>query len=496
MLFNSYAFIFFYLPVVLIGFFRLTRISHAYAAGWLALSSLLFYGYWNPAYIGLLLGSIVCNYAFGMWIAKSRTEDRGARIEERGIRKKHLLMVAVAANLLLLGYYKYAHFFIDNLNGIAGTHWNMGSIILPLGISFFTFTQIAYLVDTYQGKVKEYNFIHYVLFVTYFPHLIAGPILHHREMMPQFAHSSSYKINWEHVANGLMLFTLGLCKKTLLADALAPYANGVFGGVESGILPTTYEAWAGALAYTLQLYFDFSGYTDMALGIALLFNIKLPINFDSPYKATSIIDFWRRWHMTLSRFLRDYLYIPLGGNRKGRVRRYANLMITMLLGGLWHGAGWTFVAWGALHGIYLAINNLWRDATAGKILLPGRIGSLAGGAITFIAVVAAWVVFRSADIVHAKTMLEAMLGINSRPISFDAVLHGQLLLATDMSGRDLIKILFFSLAWVWLLPNSSQLRFIKGNLILALLQAAVVVCFMALAIDQFGSYSPFLYFRF
>ena len=506
MLFNSYAFIFFYLPIVLIGFFYLARINHAYASGWLAFSSLFFYGYWNPAYIGLLLGSILCNYAFGTWIAKSRIQTarvfpeqlRGSApscsVKDSGFSKKNLLIVAVGANLLLLGYYKYANFFIGNVNNIANTHWDIGSIILPLGISFFTFTQIAFLVDTYQGKVKEYNFIHYVLFVTYFPHLIAGPILHHKEMMPQFAHSSSYKVNWEHVANGLMLFTLGLCKKTLLADALAPYANGVFNGVESGILPTAYEAWAGALAYTLQLYFDFSGYTDMALGIALLFNIKLPVNFDSPYKATSIIDFWRRWHMTLSRFLRDYLYIPLGGNRKGTMRRYINLMITMLLGGLWHGAGWTFVAWGALHGIYLTINNIWRDATAGT--LPGRIVKPAGGAITFIAVVTAWVVFRSTDIVHAKTMLEAMFGIHARPISFDAVLHGQLLLATDLSGRDLIKILFLSLAWVWLLPNSSRLRFIKGSFMLALLQAAVVVCFLALAIDQFGSYSPFLYFRF
>lgn len=496
MLFNSYAFIFFYLPVVLIGFFYLSRLNHAFAAGWLALASLFFYGYWNPAYIGLLLSSIVCNYAFGMWIAKTKEPASGKLgvVSSTQVSKKQLLIVAVSANLLLLGYYKYANFFINNVNNIAGTHWDIGNIILPLGISFFTFTQIAFLVDTYQGKVKEYNFIHYVLFVTYFPHLIAGPILHHKEMMPQFAHPSSYKINWEHIATGLMLFTLGLCKKTLLADALAPYANGVFNGVQNGILPTAYEAWAGALAYTMQLYFDFSGYTDMALGIALLFNIKLPINFDSPYKATSIIDFWRRWHMTLSRFLRDYLYIPLGGNRKGTMRRYVNLMATMLLGGLWHGAGWTFVAWGALHGVYLTINNIWRDATAGK--LPGWIIKPAGGALTFIAVVAAWVVFRSADIVHAKNMLEAMFGIHARPISFSAVLHGQLLLATDLSGRDLIKILFFSLAWVWLLPNSSQLRFINGNFILALAQAVIVVCFMALAIDQFGSYSPFLYFRF
>ena len=496
MLFNSYAFIFFYLPVVLIGFFRLAKINQAYASGWLALSSLFFYAYWNPAYIGLLLASIVFNYAFGTWIAKTGLgiEDRGLKSRSGRAGKRRLLIVAISANLLLLGYYKYAHFFVDNLNDIAGTHWNIGSIILPLGISFFTFTQIAYLVDTYQGKVKEYNFIHYVLFVTYFPHLIAGPILHHKEMMPQFAHPSSYKVNWEHVANGLMLFTLGLCKKTLLADSLAPYANGVFHAAELGILPTTYEAWAGALAYTLQLYFDFSGYTDMALGIALMFNIKLPVNFDSPYKATSIIDFWRRWHMTLSRFLRDYLYIPLGGNRKGRLRRYANLMITMLLGGLWHGAGWTFVAWGALHGIYLTVNNLWRDATAGKS--SGRMGSLLGGAVTFIAVVAGWVVFRSTGIAQARTMLEAMFGIHARPIAFHSVLHGQLLLATDLSGRDLIRLLLPSLAWVWLLPNSSHLKFIGGNAALALLQSVIVVCFMALAIDQFGSYSPFLYFRF
>ncbi len=505
MLFNSYAFIFLYLPVVLLGFFQLARIRHTYAAAWLALASLFFYGYWNPAYIGLLLGSIVCNYAFGMWIAKSRMQDAGCRIQGQGSRNKtqgasskQLLIVAITANLALLAYYKYANFFMGSVNSIAGTQWTLGEIILPLGISFFTFTQIAFLVDTYQGKVKEYNFIHYVLFVTYFPHLIAGPILHHKEMMPQFAHTSSYKLNWEHVATGLMLFTLGLCKKTLGADALAPFANGIFGGVQNGILPTSYEAWAGALTYTLQLYFDFSGYTDMALGIALLFNIKLPVNFDSPYKAVSIIDFWRRWHMTLSRFLRDYLYIPLGGNRKGEVRRYLNLFATMLLGGLWHGAGWTFVVWGALHGAFLTINHLWREAVSERCLrwVPGWIGALAGGAVTFIAVVAAWVVFRSSDINQARIILEAMFGINSRPISLDAVLHGQLLLTTDLSGRDLIKLLALSLAWVWLLPNSSRLKFIKGSFVLALAQAVAVMYLLFLAIDQFGSYSPFLYFQF
>lgn len=493
MLFNSYVFIFLFLPAVLLGFFQLSRISHQYAAAWLALASLFFYGYWNPAYIGLLLGSIICNYAFGTWIAKSNVLGR---------RKFHLLVVAICSNLFLLGYYKYANFFLSSIDVLSGSQWSLGNIILPLGISFFTFTQIAFLVDTYQGKVKEFNFIHYVLFVTYFPHLIAGPVLHHKEMMPQFAHSATYRIDWNNVATGLMLFTLGLCKKTLLADALSPYATAVFNGVQHGvtvgILPTAYEAWAGALAYTLQIYFDFSGYTDMALGIALMFGIRLPVNFNSPYKSTSIIEFWRRWHMTLSRFLRDYLYIPLGGNRHGKLRRYFNLMVTMLLGGLWHGAGWTFVLWGALHGVYLTINHLWREIVAERFLqwMPAWLSAPFGGLLTFMAVVSAWVMFRSSDLSQALAILKAMYGIDARPISLDAVLHGQLLLVTELSGRDLSKLLVFSLAWVWLFPNSSALRFFKGSYITAAAQALAVVFFLYLAIDQFGSYSPFLYFQF
>ena len=495
MLFNSYSFIFLFLPVVLVGFFQLGRIHHAYAAAWLALASLFFYGYWNPAYIGLLLGSIVGNYGFGMWIAKA-----GVRQEAR--RKKHLLITAITLNLALLAYYKYANFFLSSANSLVGTNLSLGEIILPLGISFFTFTQIAFLVDTYQGKVKEYNFIHYLLFVTYFPHLIAGPVLHHKDMMPQFARTSTYHINWDNVATGLLLFTLGLCKKVLWADSLAPYATAIFDGANHGMtigtLPTIYEAWSGALAYTLQIYFDFSGYTDMALGIALMFNIRLPINFNSPYKSTSIIDFWRRWHITLSTFLRDYLYIPLGGNRHGKLRRYGNLLATMLLGGLWHGAGWTFVLWGALHGAYLVINHLWRELVAERYLrwVPGWIGTLAGGALTFTAVVAAWVVFRSDNMAQAMVMLNAMFGIDARPIAFDAVRHGNLLLITDMSGRDLLRLLLPGLLWVWLLPNSTRVRFIKGSAILTAAQIALVLYMLFVAIDQFGNYSPFLYFQF
>ena len=495
MLFNSYGFIFLYLPAVLLGFFWLARTSHAFAAGWLVMASLFFYGYWNPAYIGLLLCSIASNYAFGLWIAK-------AGVRKEAGSKRLLLIVAINVNLLLLAYYKYTNFFLATFNSIAGAQWSVGEIILPLGISFFTFTQIAFLVDTYQGKVKEYNFIHYALFVTYFPHLIAGPVLHHKDMMPQFAHVSTFRINWNHVATGLLLFTLGMCKKVLWADSLAPFATAVFDGVRYGMTmdmpPTMYEAWAGALAYTLQIYFDFSGYTDMALGIALMFNIRLPINFNSPYKSTSIIEFWRRWHITLSAFLRDYLYIPLGGNRHGKLRRYINLMATMLLGGLWHGAGGTFVIWGVLHGVYLTINHLWREAVAGRFLcrFPDWMGALAGGALTFIAVVSAWVVFRSNDMAQALVILKAMFGIEARPIAFDAVIHGNLLLLTDMPGSGLLRLLIPALAWVWLLPNSTRVRFIQGSAVLTLLQAAAVLGMLYLAIDQFGSYSSFLYFQF
>lgn len=488
MLFNSYAFIFAFLPIALLGYFRLGKIGPEYAAGWLAIASLFFYAYWNPAYVGLLLVSIILNYAFGLWIAKSRTRSRA----------KHLLAAAITADLLLLAYYKYANFFLGSVSGFTGGSLSLGEIILPLGISFFTFTQIAFLVDTWQGKVKEYNFIHYVLFVTYFPHLIAGPVLHHSEMMPQFAQRANYRVNWDNVADGLVLFTLGLCKKVLWADSFAPYAHAVFSSAGHGAVPTIYEAWCGALAYTMQIYFDFSGYTDMALGIALMFNIRLPVNFDSPYKATSIIEFWRRWHMTLSRFLRDYLYIPLGGNRKGKLRRYANLLTTMLLGGLWHGAGWTYVCWGALHGAYLVVNQLWREWFPSKRggWIAGRIFALAGGIVTFIAVVAAWVVFYAHDISEAGVMLKAMAGIEYRPITFDAVLHRQLLLSTDLSGRDLAVLLLSASAWVWLLPNSTTLRFVRTGWAMAAAQTAVVTYFMFVAIDRFGSYSPFLYFQF
>ena len=478
MMFHSIAFILGFMPVCIGGFFAAGRLAGgAWPLRWLIAANLVFYAWWDPAQTPILIASVAGNYAIGCKLG-------------RGGATRPWLTAGVLANLLLLGWFKYANFFLHIVLPDAGAV----TVALPLGISFFTFQQIMFLVDSARAGTPPPAFGHYAAFVTFFPHLIAGPIVRPGEIIPQLSVPVIARPNSANLTEGLHIFLLGLAKKLVLADMFAGFADVGFNAASHGAALSFFEAWYATLSFGLQIYFDFSGYSDMATGLARMLNVRFPLNFDSPYRARDIADFWRRWHITLGAFLRDYLYIPLGGNRKGTMRRYINLMITMLLGGLWHGAGWTFVAWGALHGIYLTINNIWRDATAGT--LPGRIVKPAGGAITFIAVVTAWVVFRSTDIVHAKTMLEAMFGIHARPISFDAVLHGQLLLATDLSGRDLIKILFLSLAWVWLLPNSSRLRFIKGSFMLALLQAAVVVCFLALAIDQFGSYSPFLYFRF
>ena len=417
MLFNSYGFIFLFLPVTFFVFFVVGGRRAMHGAAWLTLASLFFYGWWNPVYVALLLASIVFNYGVGLLLAR---ESPPAWMPGR----RTLLAIGIGGDLLLLSYYKYANFLLDTLNPLAGSSWSLGEIVLPLGISFFTFTQIAFLVDTYQGKVKEYSFIHFALFVTYFPHLIAGPVLHHKEMMPQFADPRTYRRNYDHIAAGLTFFAIGLFKKAVLADGIAPYANGSFAAAASGQPLSMFEAWGGALAYTFQLYFDFSGYSDMAVGLSRLFGIRLPFNFDSPYKAANIIEFWRRWHMTLSRFLRDYLYLPLGGNRKGKVRRYVNLMITMLLGGLWHGAGWTFVIWGALHGGYLIVNHAWHAlrAAVGFPGPPSRFSRFAGCALTFVAVVVGWVFFRAPTVDQALAILAGMAGLNG--VSLPAGLAG------------------------------------------------------------------------
>jgi alginate O-acetyltransferase complex protein AlgI len=457
MLFNSYPFLLGFFPVTVLGFLMLSRRSRELGAAWLALASLFFYGYWSVAALPLLVGSICVNYWFGLRITPA-AEDTDSLATRR-----HWLVAALIVDLAVLAYFKYADFFIDNLNmglrAMSVAEVRALHVVLPIGISFFTFTQIAYLVDCYEGKVRERNFVHYALFVSYFPHLIAGPVLHHGQMMPQFRRRETYRLDTDNVLAGLFNIAMGLAKKVLLADEFSQYASPIFDAARDGQHLGFVAAWIGALAYTLQIYFDFSGYSDMAIGLSRVLNISLPLNFNAPYKAASIVDFWRRWHMSLSQFLRDYLYVRLGGNRHGPVRRYANLLITMLLGGLWHGASWTFIAWGGLHGTYLLVNHAWRGAASA---LPrsaplAALGRWAGAALTFLAVVVAWVFFRSPTFEGAGRMLESMFAPGPSPadLTFEAVFRGIAVPPTSWAFLGLF--LGAGYAICWLLPTSQSL---------------------------------------
>lgn len=369
------------------------------AAGkcWLVACSLFFYGYWDISYIPLLLGSILFNFIIGGAVNPYTKKNRFR------ISRKILLSIAITVNLIFLGYFKYTNFFIDNINYLADTELSFRHIVLPLGISFYTFTQIAFIVDSFRGQAKEYDFINYTLFVTFFPHLIAGPILHHKEMMTQFRSKWTWAINYRNIFMGLFIFSIGLFKKIIIADNFAVYADR---GFTPGAPQDFLSSWATSLSYTFQLYFDFSGYCDMAIGAALLFNIWLPLNFNSPYKSINIQDFWRRWHITLGRYLRDYIYIPLGGNRNSHARIYGNLLATFMLGGLWHGASWMFIIWGALHGGALIIHRWWKER---EYSMPKSIAWF----VTFLFVNVAWVFFRAHSIEDAKRILYGMGNISS-----------------------------------------------------------------------------------
>lgn len=407
MLFGSYIFIFCFLPVTLIGYFLFTRSQkYQHALSWLVLASLFFYGWWNPKYLLLLLLSISVNYWLGSILI---------RRSNLGKKNSIWLFFGVFLNLLFIGYFKYTYFLLSNLSDIISHPIAIEQIVLPLGISFFTFQKIAFLVDASRGEIKSCRFHDYCLFVTFFPQLIAGPIVQHKQIIPQLSNTKALRITSETLTIGLSIFFIGLFKKIALADTIAVYANAVFDAAAIGTQLSIWEAWCGAFAYALQLYFDFSGYSDMAIGLGYLFGIKLPINFNSPYQARSIIDFWRRWHMTLSTFLKDYLYIPLGGNQNGSFRRYLNLFLTMLIGGLWHGANWTFVLWGGLHGVYLILNHAWRWLCQAKRLNIGRsiLFRYFAQIITLLAVVVAWVPFRAENISITKSMWSRMFSLEA-----------------------------------------------------------------------------------
>ncbi len=404
MLFSSWQFVLVFLPASFFIYFWLNQKRMVIAGkAWLVAASLVFYCYWDISYLPLMLGSILANFAIGTGLAKAHPKFQiaGQPLRKRGFNRKAVLATGIAANLILLGYYKYTDFFIANVNLVAGTHFTLAHILLPLAISFFTFTQIAYLVDSYHGETAEYDLLNYSLFVTFFPHLIAGPIVHHRHIMSQFSSRWTLAVRYRNILQGLFIFGIGLFKKVVIADTFAVWADAGFDG---GQKLDFFASWATSLSYTFQLYFDFSGYCDMAIGASLLFNIWLPINFNSPYKALSIQDFWRRWHITLSNFLRDYLYIPLGGNRCSEPRIYLNLLLTFVLGGLWHGATWMFVIWGALHGAALVLHRIWQRL---HIPLPQALAWL----LTFAFVNVAWVFFRAKTMPDALRVLRGMVDI-------------------------------------------------------------------------------------
>ena len=451
MLFNSYEFIGIFLPL-LIGAFLIVR-GEKGKIYLLWAASLVFYLDWRPDHAVLLLGLTGINFWFGRELKESRS--------------KKLLIIALALNLLVLGVFKYFNFVMENVTALSGQEkWSQWVIALPLGISFFTFQKIAFLVDCYKGKVKHISFRNFILFVWFFPQLLAGPIVHYATLFPQFRRLRQiWSLNSLYI--GLVIFSIGLAKKTVLADTIHLYSLPYKQLISFGGEPPLLTAWTGVLLYTFEIYFDFSGYSDMAIGLARMFGIRLPANFWSPYKAGSIIDFWRRWHMTLSAFLRTYLYIPLGGNRSGRARRYVNLMLTMLLGGLWHGAGWNFVVWGALHGLYLSLAHLWREVVGerGATSAPWR---LIGWCLTFGAVAFAWAFFEAANLDEGWRSARGLIGLNGIVLSPAMVeragdLGPWLLRAGVVSGAvvllnpQIVMVLVISFIIALGLPNTAQI---------------------------------------
>lgn len=526
MLFNSYLFIFVFLPIVLLGFLILRRQSPFWPIIWIILASLFYYGWWKPQFLLLLLASISINLIFAKIIL---------RLSLSPTMSKFVLFLGVLFNLTLLGYFKYAGFLVVNFNSLFGVSLNVPNVILPLGISFITFQKIAFLVDAHRGLVRNFSILDYIFFVTFFPQLIAGPIVHHAEIMPQLRNSMQrdFKIDF---SIGISIFIVGLFKKVIVADTLAVYADAGYSMVKDGLPLDTASAWITVLSYSLQLYYDFSGYSDMAIGFARMFGIVLPLNFYSPYKAQSIIDFWRRWHITLSRFLRDYLYFPLGGNRHGTLRRYVNLAIVMLLGGLWHGANWTFAVWGGIHGLLLSVNHAWRKLPFTKYsFYQTKLIRSFSIATTFLLVTLAWVPFRANTIAEAKIMFGNLFSNFNKHEglhSFGNFFHNQF---TNLHGitkwfipRELwptvlppdflattarpvgIELLIF-LSAVFLIPNTAQL-FNRFNPALHLdahphaslsalpnlgARLAMMLALMfVFCILKLSHVSPFLYFQF
>lgn len=471
MLFNSYEFIFLFLPITLVIYFLLNKFNkNMLAKAWLVIASLYFYSYFNKSYLILIVVSILVNYFIGTEL-NMKTNNV--------IRRKVLLIFGILFNLGALGYFKYYDFFIENINYIFKTSFNLLHIMLPLGISFFTFQQLSYVIDSYHRKNLNYDFLSYCLFVTFFPQLIAGPIVLPAEMLPQFENEENKKVNWENMNRGLYMFSIGLVKKVIIADTVAHFANAGFDMMESLNFA---EAWLTSVSYTLQLYFDFSGYCDMAMGIGMMFNIILPINFNSPYKSTNIQEFWRKWHITLGRFMTNYLYIPLGGNRKGEQKTLRNLFIVFLASGIWHGAGWNFVIWGMLHGICILIHRIWKN-------VGRKLPKLIGWFITINLVNIFWVFFRAKDLQSALKVLKGMVDIATITDGISKVYK-----KLDSSAyREGLKFLVIAIIITFLLKNSYE-KVKKFRM--ERKYSIETISYLIFSIMSLTSVSTFLYFNF
>ncbi len=482
MLFNSYEFIFLFLPITFFIYFRLTsKYSSDHSKGFLVLSSLFFYSWWNVLYLPLILGSITFNFFIKHIMGRNV-----------GLAKRTWLYIGIITNIGLLGLFKYTDFLFTNLNSAFDTNLPILNFALPLAISFFTFQQITYLVDSYKSDIGAHSFTEYALFVSFFPQLIAGPIVHHKEMMPQFLSDRNFAINHRNIAKGLFLFSIGLFKKVAIADTFSVWVNAGFSNPNS---LNFLESWMASLSFSFQVYFDFSGYTDMAIGAALLFNIKLPINFNSPYKARSIKEFWRRWHITLSRFFRDYVYIPLGGNRHSELRTCVILIVVFFLGGIWHGAGWNFIAWGTLHGLGMVFQRAWRKL---GIALPDLLAWF----VTFNFVNASLVIFRGQTLDHGLEILKSMAGLSNHSsnqqfyqlFSFrEANLPFYELLSGIQGDITTCLWLLFGFSIILLFPNSNQI--IKDFKLTYKTVIWSVVAFTG-AIMSLNRVSEFIYFNF
>jgi alginate O-acetyltransferase complex protein AlgI len=461
MVFSSNIFLFAFLPLFLACY---------YLTPWRGKSILIlvfsyaFYAWWRPDFLGLLVGVTVVSYGFALAISATLDE----------VKRYRLLTIGVGLNLLALAYFKYANFGIDSLNVVlARMGFNVVEfthVLLPIGLSFYIFHAISYLVDIYRREAPPArNLIDFAAFIALFPHLVAGPVLRYHLLAEQFRNRTH---SFDRFSRGCVIFMIGFCKKVLIADTVAPLADAAF----SAPIPTFSDAWLGAIAYTVQLFFDFSGYTDMAIGLALMIGFVFPENFNDPYISRSITEFWKRWHMSLSNWLREYLYIALGGNRKGVVRTYVNLFLTMLLGGLWHGANWTFVLWGAWHGGILVLERYW-EQRYGKPLLPSWLRVIK----TMLLVIIGWVLFRAADVAGAGRMFQGMLGWNG--IAFSPSLEWQV-------TPDRMAILFLGIGIIYAMPWLKR----KSNSFIRYLLLPLFLWAVATLSSQ--SFTPFLYFQF